>query len=181
MLFPSETTARRFATYLRKADTNKVVDSVTFYLPNSVSLEHALWGRFVAVFYHLDLSLQARKCWCILGDGISSRHGEFCLEQIDLMHSESSNAAFRTTAPSSALSKLPPVAWTDSARHEKEQMKKHIADLATSEKPGSQPVTADQVFLYSKGMVAINSVCRALFATLPTPEYSGAVVYGLVN
>lgn len=55
MLFPSEATARRFATFLRKADTKKPVESVAFYLPDSVSLEHALWGGFVAVFYHPDL------------------------------------------------------------------------------------------------------------------------------
>lgn len=56
-------------------------------------------------------------------------------------------------------------------------MKKHIADLVAPE-TGPQRLTTNDVFLYSKGTVAINSVARALFATLPGPEYDGAAVYG---
>lgn len=51
----------------------------------------------------------------------------------------------------------------------------------TSERPGPKGVSPDDVFLYLKGMVAINNVARALLRTLPGPEYNGAVVYGLVR
>lgn len=181
MLFPSETTAQRFVSQLRAKDAKQTVVPVTFYLPDGVSTEHARWGRFVAVIYDRDLHPQARKTWCILGDGMSSRHGEFCKDRINFMHSSSSNSAFQTAAPYSNTTELAPAPWTDSARHEKQEIKKQIAELVMSEKPGSKIVSPDDVFLYSKGMVAINYVARALLKTLPGPEYNGAVVYGLVR
>lgn len=110
---------------------------------------------------------------------MSSRQGEFCIDRVGFMHSRSSNAAYQTTAPCFDTTKLLPPSWTDSGRREKKQMKKQIAKLVTSEKPGSQRVAPDDVFLYSKGMVAINSVSRALLRTISGPEYNGAVVYGL--
>ncbi|BCR89306.1 uncharacterized protein ACHE_50504A [Aspergillus chevalieri] len=109
---------------------------------------------------------------------MSSRHGEFCKDRINFMHSSSSNSAFQTAAPYSNTTELAPAPWTDSARHEKQEIKKQIAELVMSEKPGSKIVSPDDVFLYSKGMVAINYVARALLKTLPGPEYNGAVVYG---
>lgn len=178
MLFPSETTARRFVSQLRAKDAEKTVEPVTFYLPNGVSTENARWGRFVAVIYDRDLHPQARKTWCILGDGMTSRQGEFCKDRIDLMHSQSPSPAFQTAALCSDMTELAPAPWADSARREKQQIKKQIAELVTSEKPGSKSVSPDDVFLYSKGMVAINYVARALLRTLPGPEYNGAVVYG---
>ena len=97
------------------------------------------------------------------------------------MHSRSLSPAFQTAAPNSDTTELVPAPWTDSACREKQQIKKQIAELVTSEKPGSKSVSPDDVFLYSKGMVAINYVARALLRTLPGPEYNGAVVYGLVR
>lgn len=61
---------------------------MAFYLPDGVSIEDARWERFIAVIYDRDLRPQARKTWCILGDGMSSRHGEFCKDRIDFMHSQ---------------------------------------------------------------------------------------------
>lgn len=59
-------------------------------------------------------------------------------------------------------------------------MKTLIAELATSEKSGHTLVSTDDIFLYSKGMVAIGAVARAFLAMVPDIQHSEAVVYGLV-
>ncbi|KAI9926379.1 hypothetical protein ASPWEDRAFT_32211 [Aspergillus wentii DTO 134E9] len=179
MLFPSDTTAGRFYSGLKTKDAEKVVGSVRFFLTGEVEREETLWGKFHAVFYHKDLDSEARRLWMIFGDGLSTRQAEFCLERVDFMLSESAIASFQTAAPCPDLSRLPrPVPWTDSAISAKEQMKNLIARLATSESPGSRPVSKDDVFLYSKGMCAIGAVARSLLATIPDKAYSGSVVYG---
>ncbi|KAI2787834.1 putative cystathionine gamma-synthase [Penicillium oxalicum] len=61
---------------------------------------------------------------------------------------------------------------------DKEAIKSLIARLARSEKPGSAELTTHDVFLYPKGMAAINAVARAVFKTQPRGVDPQAIIYG---
>ena len=92
------------------------------------------------------------------------------------MDSASSDSSLRTYATSDHPDMLPPEYWGLSDPGTKSKIKGMIAKCVTSQKPGQEVVTTQDVFLYPKGMCAIGSVARAL---APTSLHSSeAVVFG---
>ncbi|KAL4805066.1 pyridoxal phosphate-dependent transferase [Aspergillus unguis] len=181
MVFPSERTAARFCDVMKNEIKDlEFVEVVSFALPSASASnsDEDQWASFYAVFYpgdQVNVQTAASKCWCILGDGISSRHAGFCLERIEYMESVSSNPLYNT-APTSSSENIPAVPWTNSGTEYKEQVKTLIARLASGN--GETRLSTNEVFLYPKGMAGINAIARVVSQSIADEAQSEAVVYG---
>ena len=159
-----------------------VLEIVRFSLPTLLQgsgFPEAQWESFYAVVHPATLGQKAFEYWRDTGDGISSRHAEYCHARLDYLGSTSSNDALRTQPLKSYLidAEASPAPVKSSAV-EKLAVQSFIARLATSEKPGQQLVSVNDVFLYPGGMAAIHAVSRAL-ASL-SDHQSEVVGYGRV-
>ena len=175
-IFPSEDAGIRCAQFLQKNHGPKTqTELLSFYLPETDQVENARWARFTALIYSRDVQKTAEKFWTIFGDGISSRHAEFCLERFDMMCTGSSNGTVRSTAEGTQA--VPRPSWTDQTERDlKAAMRGRIAKLISSDHSHMPQVIERDVFLYPKGMCAISAVARSL---VPDEEHpSQAVVYG---
>ncbi|RYP63078.1 hypothetical protein DL770_009466 [Monosporascus sp. CRB-9-2] len=111
-----------------------------------------------------------------MGDGISSRHAEFCLERFAFMDSVSPDSSLESSNTSRDIEKLPSEPWFHSDTDTKGELRALIARLITSEKPSQPVVNPQDVFLYPKGMCAIGTLARQL---VPASTHdSEAVVFG---
>jgi cystathionine gamma-synthase len=165
LIFPSQDAGIRLTQFLRKYHNAEIeTELVSFSLRGEDHVENTRWACFSAAIYPHDAQKVAEKFWAVFGDGLSSRHAEFCLERFSLMG---------TGAPGKAVLPL----WTNQAGEEaKFVIKSRIATLIASDDPTMPPIVTEDVFLYPKGMCAIAAVTRAL---LPDDEASStAVVYG---
>ncbi|KAE8331388.1 pyridoxal phosphate-dependent transferase [Aspergillus sergii] len=177
-VFPSEDACTRCVQFLQKrhrADVQTTI--VPFFLSGSVSKENLRWARFYAVIYQQDAHKAAGQFWTIFGDGISSRHAEFCLERWPFMVSKLARGPLQSHPEVEGTSLLPVPLWRkEDDEHAKAQIKARIATWIGSDHPGFPLVSTEDVFLYPKGMCAISAVARAL-----APEErkrSKAVVFG---
>ncbi|KAJ5116505.1 hypothetical protein N7456_000853 [Penicillium angulare] len=182
MAFPSERTAKRFASHLKakKGSLPLAIQfawmlvniCINFFIPSEgLKNDQLRWSNFYAVFFPKDLEEDALHLWSVVGEGMVTRHAEFLLERVHYMISDSEVASFRTPAP--AQGELLPVSWSNSAQLEKNSVKERIAHLATSEN-GPMPVSIQDVFLFDKGMSAISALARSM----QTSVDDEAVVYG---
>ncbi|KAF3481893.1 uncharacterized protein GIQ15_04652 [Arthroderma uncinatum] len=177
VIFPSKDGLKRCSQYLRKnTDIEYPIQEVEFCLPQNVSEENARWGQFFAVLFPEKSKQHAEEFWGFLGDGISSRHADFCLERFPFMSSVSVDSSLQTAATYDDIGKLPDVPWDHCDSKTKEKIRKLIAKWATSEKPGQEPVDPQDVFLYPKGMCAIGTLTRSLVPA--SSASSEAVVFG---
>ena len=168
---------RRCIRYLRNnTDITHPIQEVSFTLARATSKESLTWARFCAVLYPDQSTQYAEEFWGFMGDGISSRHAEFCLERLPFMDSASSDFPLRKYATSDHPELLPPESWGLSDAGTKSKIKGMIAKCVTSQKPGQEVVTTQDVFLYPKGMCAIGTVARALAPT--SIHSSDAVIFG---
>ena len=152
------------------------INGVVFDLTQEASKEEIKWARFCALLYP-DQSVQyAEEFWGSMGDGISSRHAEFCLKKLPFMDSMSSEFSLRTRATYYGVEILPLDRCGVSDSEVKARIKDIIAEHATSEDPRQKMVAKRDVFLYPKGMTAIGYVARAL--TPASPRSSEAVIFG---
>lgn len=168
---------RRCSRHLRFC--TDIVDSIqemSFYLSWRASTETTTWARFGAVLFPEKLTQHARKFWYSTGDGMSSRHAQFCLVMFPFMDSVSSNSSMQRIMNSSKIRMLPSEPWEQSDLWTKGKIKALIARLATSWKPSQQVFKLRDIFLYPKEMCAIGSVARSL---VPTSTHSSeAVIFG---
>ena len=177
VIFPSEDGTRRCIQYLRSNIDIKIpIQEVSFSLANDASKENIAWAHFCAVLYPDQSTQYAEEFWGFMGDGISSRHAEFCLERLPFMDLVSSDPSLRTYATSDHAEMLPPESWGLSDAGTKSKIKGMIAKCVTSQKPGQEVVSTQDIFLYPKGMCAIGTVARTL---APTSTHSSeAVIFG---
>lgn len=168
---------RRCSEYLRKhTDIALPIREVEFRLPQDVSQEIATWGRFFAVLFPEQSEQQAAEFWGFLGDGISSRHAEFCLERFPLMSSVSPESSLHTDAAAIDVGNIQAAPWDHSDSVTKTKIKNLIAKWASSQNVGQEPISPQDVFLYPKGMCAIGTLASSLVPA--SPIASEAVVFG---
>lgn len=177
LVFPSKDAAIRCIDYLRQHyDPAVQAEAVLFSLPHGASKMNTIWARFYAVIYDKEAQKTAGKFWTIFGDGISTRHAEFCIRLLHHMCSESQNESLRSDATFIKPGNIPTPEWAEKHQNAKNEIKTRIASLIRSDNPELAPPSAGDVFLYSKGMSAIFAVARAL---IPEDErFSEAVVFG---
>lgn len=179
LIFVSAASATRYVASLSSRNPGAgPVEAVRFFLPEeskSPTLE-AYWATFTVVLYPTDLLKEGMSYWRDTGDGISTRHAEYCLGCLDYLQSDCANPSFCTPPLKSNINgnkQLPKL--ETSGDSERQALKEFIAKLATSEQPTQKQVTSENVFLYPRGMSAINAVSRAL---VPSEATSEVVAYG---
>ncbi|KAL4944309.1 hypothetical protein BDV06DRAFT_220463 [Aspergillus oleicola] len=175
LVFPSKDAARRCISFIQEHHERSDIQAnmTEFRLPkgpgagagdvHGVAPMSNRWARFYAVVYDVEAKKVAGHFWSIFGDGLCSRHAEFCL------------GVWRFMCAYPGTGSL--LAEEDQEREAKAEIKTRIARLVASEDPGLTPPAENDVFLYPKGMCAISAVARAL---LPRDELeaSEAVVFG---
>ncbi|KAF7585982.1 hypothetical protein BBP40_009754 [Aspergillus hancockii] len=155
-----------------------MVELVHFVMPlesNMGDTSHH-WANFTAVLFPSDQLKEAMGFWRDTGSGLSTRHAEFSLEELDYLDSDSATVlAYRTPAPRKRSRNKTPqsLPWMRAATASVHELKSFIAYIATSEQPGQPAVSPNDVFLYPNGMNAIYSLSEAL-----TSPDSKAVMYG---
>ena len=179
LIFVSAASAARYVTSLRSKNPGaSPIEAVRLFLPKeskTPSLD-ARWAAFSVVLYPSDLLKEAMSYWRDTGDGISTRQAEFCLSRLDYLQSDSATSSFCTPPPKSNINdnkQLPRL--ETSGDSEKQALKELIAKLTASEEAAQKPVTSENVFLYPRGMSAINAASRAL---VPSKNPSEVVAYG---
>ncbi|KAH8696537.1 cystathionine beta-lyase [Talaromyces proteolyticus] len=174
--FPSSEAAERFISRLKRADPSFPVHTARFHLPSDAAPDMAKWAAFSVVLFHESLEGVAYEFWEWFGDGISSRHAEFCLYQFLFLNSESDQSEYWTVGPESHnLSAMTLSEWIDNATSYKTAIKSRLISSARSADPAIKPIGNGDVFLCATGMAAISVIARTLART---SEDSGAVVYG---
>lgn len=135
---------------------------VRFFLPERLSCE-ASWLEIHAIIYPTQYFGAAFTNWINTGDGMSSRHAEFCLPGFDYLQSHSSKPAFCTVPPKTLVveGEQLPVLLT-SGTVEEDRIKQDIATLLQPDDQDQALPSPIDVFLYPGGMSAINAVARAL-------------------
>ena len=176
-IFPSQAGMRRCSRHLQKnTDIAHPLQEISFTFRPHICPETAIWARFSAVLYPEEYTKHVREVWASKGDGISSRHAEYCLKRFSLMDSHSLFPALQTSATGDVAGELPPQPWSQSHTNTTAALRARVANLVNSDKPGQEAVKVHDVFLYPKGMCAIGTVARALAPiSVMTSE---AVVYG---
>ncbi|KAF2967577.1 hypothetical protein GQX73_g5994 [Xylaria multiplex] len=177
VIFPSQDGMRRCVRFLREnTDVEATIQEVSFAMAaRPPPTGEDVWARFHAVLFHERAADRAAEFWGCFGDGISSRHAEYCYERLPFIHQVPPQPSSPcTSAPS--LDEVPLAPWHHSDADTKEKIKASIANYVTSEKPSQKPVSSRDVFLYAKGMCAIGTLARHLVPT--SAAASEAVVFG---
>ena len=168
---------RRCSQYLRKnTDIACPIQELSFSLPPEASKENATWARFSVILYPEQCTESAQQFWGFMGDGISSRHAEFCLDRFPFMYSASSDPSLQTQATFDDVEMIPSEPWRHSDAVTKGKIKVLIASWVTSQKPGHEAVKVQDVFLYPKGMCAIGCLARLLVPS--STQSSEAIIFG---
>ncbi|KAJ5260479.1 hypothetical protein N7478_012084 [Penicillium angulare] len=169
LVFSSKHAARRCIVYLQKHHSSDIqTDVVSFYISHEATIPISTnWDRFYAVIYDVDAKVEASEFWSIFGDGISSRHAEFCLQLWLYTCSESRNKSwqFYTSTGIGTGTDRTPIRMLESLDAEqaaKTEIRDRIANLIASDNPEFTPPSATDVFLYTNGMSAISAMARAL-------------------
>jgi cystathionine gamma-synthase len=176
LIFPSESAGIRCKEFVKKNHgEDTLIEIFYFSFAGDNDKENSQWARFVAVIYPVELQKTVEKFWGIFGDGISSRHAEFCLERFAWTDSKGDNGLVLTAGQSAQPAPRP--LWTDESDKEvKATIRSRIAKLISSDSTCSASTSEDGVLLYPKGMCAIAAVARAL---VPDEDHlSEVVVFG---
>lgn len=179
MVFPSKDAANRCRQYLHKSQGPTItVQEVSFSLNQKVSEANRIWACFSAILFSEQYSQCANEFWADMGDGISSRNAEFCLERFPFLSSVSSVPDLQSRATRHDCGMIPPEPWHHSDTDTKKTIKTVISKLVTPSQPRRETVSPEDVYLFPKGMCAIHSLASIL---VPGPtKSSGAIVFGLV-
>lgn len=169
MVFASAIAARKCITALRAApaysEDPSPLQHIRFYMPPESSLaKPAHWANFSAVFMSSKLWKEAMAFWRDTGTGLSTRHAEFCLNELQYLDSDSSNPELCTPASQKRDHRQMPHSLTriQSAASSVGELKAFLAHLATSERQDEPEVDPDDVFVYPSGMNAIYSLSESL-------------------
>lgn len=144
-------------------ETPPILETVRFYMPpESVREEGEIrWTNFSAVLFPENLWKSAMGVWRDFGTGVSTRHAEFCLDNLRYLDADSSNANLRSPAPCKRALNEPGFDFRQAAT-DMAEVKSLIGRLVTSEQPGQITVRPDDVFVYPNGMNAIYAATEAL-------------------
>ncbi|KAE8378974.1 pyridoxal phosphate-dependent transferase [Aspergillus bertholletiae] len=169
MMFSSKDAARKCIVSLKASPTyseHLSVEIVRFCMPAESNLRKSPvhWANFSAVLLSPELWKDAMAFWRDSGAGLSSRHAEFCLEELGYLDSDSSNPKLRSPAPRKRSHRqIPPsLMRVQAAATSLDQLKVFIGELATSDQPNQPNVSMDDVFVYPNGMNAIYSLSESL-------------------
>ncbi|KAL4734944.1 putative cystathionine gamma-synthase [Aspergillus similis] len=172
LIFPSEDAGVRLSRFLRSQGGGKDYDAavqseiVWFHLPGDHHAEENVrWGQFWAVLYHQCHEKHAAKFWSIFGDGISSRHAEFCLGLWSFMRPGS-----QPDSPNGTHQ------YCHCDQEAKDTIRSRIARWITSDDLDIPRISPSDVYLYQKGMCAISAVAQSLL--LGNEQPGGVVVFG---
>ncbi|KAF3387527.1 hypothetical protein F1880_001518 [Penicillium rolfsii] len=139
----------------------------------------AKWAAFSVVLFHESHEEVAFEFWEWFGDGISSRHAEFCVSLFSFLNSDSDRSEYQNLGPASYHpSAMTTPEWFESYAQNKIGIKSRLTSSARSADSALKAVCNDDVFLYATGMVAISAIARALART---SEDSAAMVYGKIS
>ncbi|OGM50583.1 hypothetical protein ABOM_000775, partial [Aspergillus bombycis] len=178
MIFPSVASASRCKQFLDGKASPAHIQTISFRKANSSPegqlSEQAKWAGFEVVIYPGDLQTEAMAFWRQSGDGISSRHAEYALSQLDRLEAAEDSIIYHTPHPKS-VERLCTAARVNSSTEEMMFIRSFIAELATSQRCGKP--TAHDVFLFPKGLSAIYAVSRAL-RSMSLCGQDSIVVYG---
>jgi cystathionine gamma-synthase len=182
-IFSSKDAGARCLNYIQEQHSpDAQTEVVSVWLPGEDNAEISHWARFCAVIYPCDAEKTIVKFWAIFGDGLSSRHAEFCLDQLRFMTFESQS--YRSKPQSYCLeshAEINPLAvpsWVGKGQIAKNELRSRIATLIGSEHADLSVISSSDVFLYDKGMCALFAVARALLPEKDDERKSGIVVYG---
>ncbi|KAJ5953894.1 hypothetical protein N7501_008173 [Penicillium viridicatum] len=175
MLFASATAASKCLAVLRDSVTSEEnptsLETVRFFMPSETARGATTfhWANFSAVLLPSILWKKAMAFWRDTGSGLSTRHAEFCIGELDYLDSDSSNPTFCSPAPvkcdnSQSTQSLDRIQAAAGSIYE---LKSIIAEVATSDQPGEPAVHPDDVFPYPTGMNAIFSLSEALVSMGP--------------
>ncbi|KAJ5632085.1 hypothetical protein N7490_008424 [Penicillium lividum] len=183
LVFSSKNAARRCILFLEENHNSDIqADVVSFYLSRgATSPISKTWDQFYAVIYDADAKVAANEFWSIFGDGLPSRHAEFCLQLWPHMCSEPLDKLSRFytstgTGTGTGRIPIPMLKSLVAGQAAKTEIKDRIAELIASDNSEFTPSSARDVFLYTNGMSAISAVSRALVPE--EKDASGAVVFG---
>jgi cystathionine gamma-synthase len=127
------------------------------------------WANFSAVLFPFELLKEAMAFWRDTGSGLSTRHAEFCLDELDYLDCDSENPEFRKPAPLKRDYRGIPqtLACIQNAASRAPELRSILAKLATSDRPNEPDVHPDDVFLYPSGMNAMFSLSDSLSSITP--------------
>jgi cystathionine gamma-synthase len=92
---------------------------VLFCLPHRGSKIKTTWPRFYEVIYDTESQKIGGESWSTFGDGLSTRHAEFCEKLLYHMCSESQNESLRSDGIVANISNIPTPEWaTESMDHQ---------------------------------------------------------------
>ncbi|KAK0111852.1 hypothetical protein ONS96_001120 [Cadophora gregata f. sp. sojae] len=178
MVFPSSRIAEYCATVLRASRSEAPANTVRFLLSNESIIHNGdnAWTNFSVVLFPTNLTKESMLVWMDTGAGITTRYAEYCLENFDLLASESTEQTFETQATKRRYSENKKLNyWTRSACNDMHDLRTRIAQLVTSENTKLKRGKADDVFIFPTGMNAIFTAFEALAALNPK---SNVVAYG---
>lgn len=182
MMFSSKHAARKCIASLKASPAyseNMFVETARFYMPPESNMGESQlhWANFSTIILPSELWKDAMAFWRDTGTGLSSRHAEFCLKELEYLDSDSPNPRLRSPAHQKRNHhQIPPSHTTfQTAATNMNELKAFLGHLATSEKPGQPDVNVDDVFLYPNGMNAIYSLSETLSSL---NKYSTVAAYG---
>lgn len=136
------------------------------------------WTTFTAVLYPEEYKASAGEFWGDMGDGVSSRHAQHLLAVFSYLSME---PMAEDTAPgrpriATKLGDRGRLTKHNADTSIKQDLRQSIAGCVTSEHPWQPAVSPEDVYLYPKGMCAIQAAALALIPA--TSRNSEAVVFG---
>ncbi|RDW78706.1 Cys metabolizm PLP-dependent enzyme [Aspergillus mulundensis] len=172
MVFASVAAASECLEALRRSDEQKsFTETVRFFMPaesNSNGIAGPHWANFSAVLLAPDLWDEAMAYWRDSGNGLSTRHAEYILTELDYLDSDCAGMLeLRTPAlrkRGGGICREIPASYQkiQAAESSFSELRDALARLASSNRPGEPPVQPDDVFLFPTGINAVYSLSECL-------------------
>lgn len=169
MIFSSQSAAQKCTSSLKASPVfseNQHVEAVRFFMPSESNMgkSETHWANFSAIIFPSELWKNAMAFWRDTGSGISSRHAEYCMGELDYLDSDSSSPRLRVPAPKRRDHRQisPSLTRIQAAATSMNQLKAFLSHMATSDQAGQPRVSMDDVFLHPNGMNAIWSLSETL-------------------
>ncbi|KAL4798542.1 pyridoxal phosphate-dependent transferase [Aspergillus venezuelensis] len=174
MVFASATAASECIDAIKKLeseaqDPKSFAETVRFCMPADSNVDGrsgSHYADFSAVLLTPNLWKKAMAFWRDTGSGLSTRHAEYILTEIDYLNPdrvgtlEYQPPALKKRGPC----REPPASLTriQAAESSLLELRGVLARLASSDRPGEPPVQSADVFLYPTGMNAMYSLSECL-------------------
>ncbi|KAF4959110.1 hypothetical protein FGADI_1988 [Fusarium gaditjirri] len=158
-IFPSADDASDYVAQLQTK--NAVVLHIRFFSQVPANRKYL---DFSALFVTPEFKAYVRGHWVNFGTGITTRHAEYCLKYFDEVISHSPHVK-PVTAKTPSLDRSSE-AWIQRASKDLEDLKAHIAQLATTPDNLKQ-IQAKDVFIFPSGMNAIYNTAEMIAVNNP--------------